>query len=163
MSHQAKRELLVQVAMPGMDTAAPRPFDLAACLPTTVDGGNTVASQASLVAAAGQKRKYHRQAKAAKPRTWRTRLDPFAQVNAELYQWFLAAPESTAKALLQRLQAQNPDNLLRTLQRRVLIWRRQVVLEFDTQSTRQEVLLAGALPAPLRAMPVTQSTGVPSS
>lgn len=151
---------------PGMDLAPPLPFDLAACLPTSVSVKNAAAGQASLVAAPGQKRKYRRQDKEAKPRTWRTRIDPFAQVNAELYQWFLAAPESTAKALLQRLQAQNPDSypnhLLRTLQRRVLIWRRQVVLEFDTQFTQQESLLASMLPAPLRAIPVV-AQGVSSS
>ncbi|HEV7276043.1 MAG TPA: transposase [Devosiaceae bacterium] len=63
----------------------------------------------------------------------RRRPDPFAQVTAQLHEWFLAAPSLTARELLDRLQAEvpavYPDTLLRTLQRRVKGWRAAVARE----------------------------------
>jgi hypothetical protein len=60
-------------------------------------------------------------------RGWR-RPDPFASVTADLKAWFEAEPWRTAPEPLERLQEQHPgaysDQLLRTLQRRVKIWRR---------------------------------------
>ncbi|MGG5889103.1 ISNCY family transposase [Falsiroseomonas sp. HC035] len=60
----------------------------------------------------------------------RRRPDPFAQVTAQLHEWFLAAPSLTARELLARLQAEvpavYPETLLRTLQRRVKGWRAAV-------------------------------------
>ena len=68
--------------------------------------------------------------KARKARYWRTREDPFADVWNEILSWLQNKPESTAKQLLERLQAeypeQYPDNQLRTLQRRVKDWRNMV-------------------------------------
>jgi hypothetical protein len=63
-----------------------------------------------------------------KARRGRRRPDPFASVTADLKTWFEAEPWRTAPELLERLQEQHPgaysDQLLRTLQRRVKIWRR---------------------------------------
>ena len=63
------------------------------------------------------------------PRTWRTRKDPLEQVWPEIQVWLDADPDTTAKALLQRLQATRPGSFeggqLRTLQRRVRAWRRE--------------------------------------
>jgi hypothetical protein len=57
----------------------------------------------------------------------RRRPDPFAPVIAELRAWFEAEPWRTGRELLQRLQAQlpgnYPDSQLRTLQRRLKVWR----------------------------------------
>jgi hypothetical protein len=57
----------------------------------------------------------------------RRRPDPFASVAAELRTWFEAEPWRTGRELLQRLQAQHPGvypaGQLRTLQRRLKIWR----------------------------------------
>ena len=64
----------------------------------------------------------------AKPRTWRTRKDPFVGVWSTVLLWLQQEPDATAKLLLQRLQShypgQFPDRQLRTLQRRVGEWRK---------------------------------------
>ena len=61
------------------------------------------------------------------PRTWRTRKDPFEGVWSDVPAWLQEDPDSTAVALLSRLQAAQPDRFgrahLRTLQRRVQKWR----------------------------------------
>ena len=57
----------------------------------------------------------------------RRRPDPFAQVTGQLRSWFEAEPWRTGRELLERLQTEYPDayadHLLRTLQRRLKIWR----------------------------------------
>jgi hypothetical protein len=61
-------------------------------------------------------------------RHWRTRQDPFDAVWPRVVTWLESEPDATAKGLLQRLQAEAPgtfpDELLRTMQRRVKEWRR---------------------------------------
>jgi len=61
------------------------------------------------------------------PRSWRTREDPFESVWPELEARLRAAPGLTAKTLFDELIAAEPDRYqpgqLRTLQRRVKIWR----------------------------------------
>jgi hypothetical protein len=74
----------------------------------------------------GEVRPTHRR-RPTEPRTWRTRRDPFESVWPGLEAWLNERPETTAKALLQRLQQERPglfpDGGLRTLQRRVKAWR----------------------------------------
>ena len=81
-----------------------------------------------------QKRAYRR-AETALPRWWRTRLDPFAMVWAELEQWLEAAPTRTAKSLFAELQQRYPNQYapmqLRTLQRRIAQWRTTMITTFD--------------------------------
>lgn len=59
----------------------------------------------------------------------RRRPDPLAGVTDELRAWFYEEPWRTSRELLERLQAEYPekypDLLLRTLQRRVKIWRQE--------------------------------------
>jgi len=77
---------------------------------------------------AGEVRPTHRKPTQG-PRQWRTRLDPFANTWALVEQWLNDQPDANATELLQRLQqadATIPDNLLRTLQRRVREWRTAV-------------------------------------
>ena len=61
------------------------------------------------------------------PRTWRTRKDPFEGVWCGVLDWLQEDPDATAVELLGRLQAVEPDRFsrahLRTLQRRVQLWR----------------------------------------
>jgi hypothetical protein len=61
------------------------------------------------------------------PRDWRTRKDPFEKVWDEIKLKLELKPEQTAKALLDGLIAKYPTDYkschLRTLQRRVLLWR----------------------------------------
>ena len=61
------------------------------------------------------------------PRTWRTRKDPFEGVWCGVLDWLPEDPDATAVELLGRLQAVEPDRFsrahLRTLQRRVQVWR----------------------------------------
>jgi len=59
----------------------------------------------------------------------RARKDPFEQVWPDVLVWLDADPDTTAKALMERLLAEHPDcfhgGQLRTLQRRVQAWRRE--------------------------------------
>jgi hypothetical protein len=87
---------------------------------------------------AGEVRPTHRQE--AKPgRSWRTRPDPFAEVWPVLLSWLEERPDMEAKEMLKRLQATGygefPDGQLRTLQRRVRVWRMRIVqqLVYGTQ------------------------------
>lgn len=65
----------------------------------------------------------------AKPRRWRTRRDPFAEVWAEIEAELARESDLQALTLLEWLQGRYPgaypDHLLRTLQRRVKAWRAQ--------------------------------------
>ena len=78
--------------------------------------------------------------KAARPRG-RRRPDPLKDVAAELETWFEADPGVTGRQLLDKLQAAHPetypDKLLRTVQRRLKVWRREraSALVFGLSST----------------------------
>jgi len=70
----------------------------------------------------------------ARPRPFqkrgRRRPDPFARVTGQLRAWFEEEPWRTGSELLERLQTEYPgvypDRLLRTLQRRLKIWRSEI-------------------------------------
>jgi hypothetical protein len=66
--------------------------------------------------------------KPSKPRT-RTVPDPLTAVTEQMKAWFDAEPGITGRELLDRLQATDPetypDKLIRTVQRRVKVWRRE--------------------------------------
>jgi len=75
----------------------------------------------------------------------RRRPDPFAKVTAQLRAWFEAEPAQTGRQLFERLQAQNPgvypDGQLRTCQRRLKEWRREMTrkLVFGAVATAESV------------------------
>jgi hypothetical protein len=80
--------------------------------------------------------------KAATKHWWRSRVDPFAHSWSLVEGWLQTEPDVTAKALMQRLCKQFPDVYptaaqLRTLQRRVQLWRNEQVkrLIFQTSDT----------------------------
>ena len=83
------------------------------------------------------KRRYRRTKKTKTPRYWRTRKDPFENVQDEIYKWLENNPELTAKSLLLELQSRYPgqykDSQLRTLQRRVQSWRANAIITFDDE------------------------------
>ena len=62
-----------------------------------------------------------------KPPVWRTRPDPFVEVWEEVREKLLASPGFEAKTLFEDLQRRYPgkfsDGQLRTLQRRIKVWR----------------------------------------
>ena len=64
-----------------------------------------------------------------KPKRERRRPDPLVKVTEQLRAWLEAEPWNTSRQLLEKLQATHPgeypDNVLRTLQRRVKVWRRE--------------------------------------
>ena len=66
--------------------------------------------------------------KASKPR-YRTLPDPLEAVTAELKAWFDADPGVTGRELRDRLQATDPEayphGVIRTVQRRLKLWRRE--------------------------------------
>lgn len=136
-------------------------FSLSACLSAGETLGSGRDSHAAEITGDVQQRKYHRTRKPLGARTWRTRQDPFDGVSAELHHWLLSAPERTAHSLLQELQetypGQYPASLLRTLQRRVRVWRRQMLLEFDDHRVDEDTLLNDSHPTMLRALPTITS------
>ena len=75
----------------------------------------------------------------------RRRPDPFATVTAQLRAWFEAEPAQTGRQLFERLQAQDPgvypNGQLRTCQRRLKEWRREMAqkLVFGAAATAQSV------------------------
>ena len=90
------------------------------------------------------------------PHTWRTRPDPFVDVWDEICERLSATPERTAKSLFvelqQRYPGRFPDVQLRTLQRRIKLWREKTILAFDDQWLQQEVLIAPVQPPILRVV-----------
>jgi hypothetical protein len=66
----------------------------------------------------------------ARAKRLRRRPDPLLTVTAQLRGWFEAEPERTGRQLLERLQAEYPglypNGLIRTLQRRLKIWRQEI-------------------------------------
>lgn len=78
----------------------------------------------------GEIRPTHRR-EPAKQRWWRSRIDPFADVWPMLLGWLEEQPDMEAKTMLKRLQAGGygtfANGQLRTLQRRVRVWRMQIV------------------------------------
>jgi hypothetical protein len=91
----------------------------------------------------GESRPTHRR-KAAAPRWWRSRADPFEHTWPTVEQWLQSEPGVSAKELMHRLVAMMPDVYsttaqLRTLQRRVKGWRseRAKQLIFGTQRTAE--------------------------
>jgi len=66
-----------------------------------------------------------------RPRTWRSRKDPFQEVRNKIRVQLELNPERTAKSLLDDLINEQPEhfniNLLRTLQRRVAEWRQEQI------------------------------------
>ena len=135
-------------------------FDPTACVPgdrQVVRGGDVgLCPEAVEVIVERGKRRCHRTPKSLGPRTYRTRLDPFEAVSEQLHERLLAAPELTAKMLLEALHrrytGEYPDELLRTLQRRVKEWRKQIIVECDDRLVTEDLLLGQSLPAPLRAV-----------
>ena len=110
-------------------------------------------------------RRYRRTQRQQGPRWWRTRTDPFAAVWAEVAAWLAASPERTAKSVFKELQqrypGQFPDVQLRTLQRRVQVWRADALLTFDDQWLQEDTLVPPVLPSPLRALSLSRSAGPP--
>ena len=83
-----------------------------------------------------------------KAKRGRRRPDPLVAVTAQLQGWFEAEPWRTARELLDRLQEEQPGayavGLLRTLQRRLKIWRRDKAYElvFGAKPVEVEPVLA---------------------
>ena len=65
-----------------------------------------------------------------KQKRGRRRPDPLVKVTIQLREWFDTEPWRTSRELLERLQSECPatyhDGLLRTLQRRVKVWRSEI-------------------------------------
>ena len=77
----------------------------------------------------GEARPTHR-SKPAAPHWWRTRVDPFEDVWPQVLEWLEDRPDITAKDIFVRLCLEHPEQYtpgqLRTLQRRIREWRREM-------------------------------------
>jgi hypothetical protein len=87
-----------------------------------------------------------------KQKRGRRRPDPLVEVTAQLRAWFDADPSRTGRELLERLQVEYPDcypdRLLRTVQRRLKVWRSEMAraLVFGSPgASRPEPVLRTAL------------------
>ena len=73
------------------------------------------------------------------------------KVTEQLHAWFEAEPWHTSRQLLERLQAAHPgeypDGLLRTVQRRVTVWRKE----------KATAMVFGELGGELGGMPTEES------
>lgn len=101
------------------------------------------------------KRKYRRTEKSKGPRLYRTRKDPFEAVWDEVCQWLVAQPQRNGRSIFDELQQRDPDRFangqIRTLQRRIAIWRAKTVLTFDDGWTdAMEPVGLQSMPRPLR-------------
>jgi hypothetical protein len=83
-----------------------------------------------------------------KLRWWRSRKDPFETTWPEVRSWAEADPDLTGRQLLERLQAQYPgvypDGQLRTLQRRLKAWRREMAHDLVVGSFNDQARLCPA-------------------
>jgi len=128
------------------------PFDARAC-------GLAGAPAAETGVAMPRGRRERTTRKPLGPRTYRTRVDPFAEVWDEVAVWLTARPERTARSVFDELRARAPGRYpsgqLRTLQRRVHDWRASVVLAFGARWLGEDLLAGDVAPAPLRALVAT--------
>ena len=89
-------------------------------------------------------------ARVRSPRHWRTRKDPFEGVWGEVLVWLQTEPDATGKALMARLQAEQPDRFseaqLRTMQPRVKEWRGIMAKELVYAGTEETYTELDGLP-----------------
>ena len=78
----------------------------------------------------------------------RRRPDPLVAVIAELRNWFDQEPWRTGRELLERLQVEKPggypDGLLRTVQRRLKVWRSEQAHALVFGATQIATTVAGS-------------------
>ena len=91
------------------------------------------------------------------PKRGRRRPDPVVAVTDQLHAWYRAEPWRTGRELMERLQREHPDQypdkLLRTIQRRLKIWRAEEAqrLVFGPRKAADEIFAhVGTEPAALR-------------
>ncbi len=84
-----------------------------------------------------KRRQYKKSKKSRVKHWWRTKKDPFENVWDEVCKWLEKKPERTATSMLLQLQKKYPgeytDGQLRTLQRRVQMWRKNAIIIYDDQ------------------------------
>ncbi|TCF97142.1 transposase [Paraburkholderia strydomiana] len=109
---------------------------------------------------AGEIRPTHHR-KARVPHDWRTREDPFENTWPKILEWLETEPSITGKQLYQRLTAMAPTLYsgaqLRTLQRRVKVWRADRARELVTR------ILSGADAEVVKADAATQRQPSPTN
>jgi len=109
------------------------------------DNMHSVASDFINISLQQEKRKYRKSEKSKVPHYWRTRKDPFVNVWDEICAWLEEHPERTSKSIFDELQKLYPDQFkdsqLRTLQRRVKEWRSKVLLTFNDNWIKDEIMV----------------------
>jgi len=109
-----------------------------------------------------KKRRQYRKTK--KPRVkhwWRTRKDPFKNVWSEVRKWLENYPERTATSILLDLQKKYPgeytNGQLRTLQRRIKIWRKNSIITYDDAVLNEGSIIEGTSAWDLKAVTIGTS------
>ena len=109
-----------------------------------------------------KKRRQYRKTK--KPRVkhwWRTHKDPFENVWDEVCKWLENNPERTATSMLLKLQKKYPgeytNGQLRTLQRRVKVWRKNAIITYDDAVLKEGSIIEGTSAWDLKAVTIGTS------
>jgi len=94
-----------------------------------------------------KKRRYKKAKRTKIKRLWRTRKDPFENVWEKICLWLENNPERTSTSILAELQMSYPNQYttsqLRTLQRRMKIWRKNTITEYDGSLLNHDSLIIG--------------------
>jgi len=111
-----------------------------------------------------KKRRQYRKTK--KPRVkhwWRTHKDPFEDVWSEVCKWLENNPERTATSILLDLQKKYPEEYtkgqLRTLQRRVKVWRKNAIITYDDAMLKEDSTIESTSAWDLKAVTICASKG----
>ena len=92
-----------------------------------------------------KRRQYIKTKKTRVKHWWRTKKDPFENVWDEVCGWLEDNPERTSKSMLLKLQGKYPgeytNGQLRTLQRRVKVWRKKSIITYDDRLLRNDSLI----------------------
>ena len=95
-----------------------------------------------------KRRQYRRTKKPRVKHWWRTRKDPFENIWSEACKWLENNPERTATSILLDLQKKYPGEYtkgqLRTLQRRVKIWRKTAIITYDDAVLNEDSIIGSS-------------------
>jgi len=156
--------VLAKQTSPFNDAATKKIYDLKFQLPI---GGSPHESSVKiinedLIKSEIKKRRQYRKTK--KPRVkhwWRTRKDPFENVWSEVCKWLENYPEKTATSMFLKLQKKYPgeytNGQLRTLQRRVKVWRKNAIITYDDAVLNEDSIFEGTGAWDLKAVTIGKS------
>lgn len=109
-----------------------------------------------------KKRRQYRKTKLPRVKHWwRTRKNPFENVWSEVCKWLENNPEREATSILLDLQKKYPgeytNGQLRTLQRRVKVWRKNAIITYDDAVFKEGPIIESVSAWDLKAVTIDTS------